>query len=193
VSLRLFVALELPPDAKDGILTVIEDLRARGIRASWSREGTLHLTLAFLGDTDEDDVDAVAGALATAAAGVPPFRWTVRGLGAFPSPRRPRVVWAGVEAPEALFDLKQRIDTELRPLGFKPDRRRFRPHITLGRIRREGDAPALGRHIASLDVPECTVPSNEVILMKSTLRKGGALHEALERFPLTGRDGALRE
>ncbi len=190
MDLRLFTALELPPEAKDGILTVVEDLRSRGTRASWCRPDTIHLTLAFLGDTDEQEVAAVGDGLRDAAAGVRPFTWRIRGLGAFPSPRRPRVVWAGVDAPEELFDLKRRIDEALEPLGFRPDRRRFRPHITLGRIRREGDAPELEKHLAAIEVPETAIPSDEVFLMKSTLRPGGALHEVLGRFPLAERESS---
>jgi 2'-5' RNA ligase len=191
VTQRLFVALELPPAAKDGILTVIEDLRSLGVRASWSRAATIHLTLAFLGDTDAPLVDDVSQALLEACSPVAPFEWTVERLGAFPSPRRPRVIWAGVTAPETLFELKRRVDDALGPLGFPPERRRFRPHITLGRIRRDDDASGLERHLASIEVPEAVIPSDEVFLMKSTLRPGGALHEVLGRFPLAGRHDAL--
>ncbi|MBD3367415.1 MAG: RNA 2',3'-cyclic phosphodiesterase [Candidatus Eisenbacteria bacterium] len=186
MDLRLFVALELPPEVKDGILTVVGDLRSRGVRASWARPGTIHLTLAFLGDTDEALVASIGGALREAASNVRPFEWSIRGLGAFPSPRRPRVIWAGVDAPDELFELKREIDAELRPLGYSPDRRRFRPHITLGRVRRASDAAGLERHMADVEIPALSVPSNELLLMRSTLRPGGALHEALEHLPLTG-------
>ena len=187
MSLRLFVALELPVTVKDGILTVIEDLRSRGTRASWSRSGTMHLTLAFLGDTEEGLLCPLNEALLDASSAVEPFSWMIRGLGAFPSPRRPKVIWAGVDAPEALFELKRRIDAALEPLGFSPERRRFRPHVTLGRVRDDAQATGFEMVLASTESPEFTIPTDEVLLMKSTLKRGGALHEVLDRCPLTGR------
>ncbi|MHC5011127.1 MAG: RNA 2',3'-cyclic phosphodiesterase [Planctomycetota bacterium] len=97
-----------------------------------------HLTLQFLGDTEEQDVPAIGRALRAAAAAAEPVAVRYGGLGAFPNAARARVVWAGVsevEAPGALSDLARAVGRELRPLGFPPESRRYHPHVTLGRLR----------------------------------------------------------
>ena len=183
MSVRAFVALELSQALKHGILGLIEELRAEGVRASWSRSGTLHLTLKFLGDVDEDVLPDVAEALGRAAAQVPPFELATGSLGAFPSPRRPRVLWVGVTAPDALYDLQAALESELAGLGFPRERHRFHPHITLGRIRDPG-VDDTGGILASLEAPRGSVAVHEVLLMRSTLAPRGAIHDVVGAIPL---------
>jgi 2'-5' RNA ligase len=183
VAVRTFVALELSERTRTGILAVVEELRGRGIRASWCRPGTIHLTLKFLGDVDETELPAVVAAVARAARSVSCFTLETRSLGAFPSPARPRVLWMGVEAPAELFDLARAIENELADLGFPREKRRFHPHITLGRIR-DGRAGSILELLEELTTPREKTDVTEVRIMKSTLRPQGALHEVVEAVPL---------
>ena len=106
--------------------------------------GNLHLTLKFLGDVAEGRVDAIVGALSGAASDVSVFAADLRGLGAFPSAARPRVVWAGVtEGAGAMVELADRIDAALAAHGFAREARPFSPHVTLGRVRQPGRNQAL--------------------------------------------------
>ncbi len=193
--IRSFVALELSETLKDGILSLIDELRGAGVRASWSRAATLHLTLKFLGDVEEALLPDLVTALEAAAAEVPPFTFDTTSMGAFPSPARPRVVWLGVESEDRLYDLQEAVERELTPLGFPREKRRFHPHITLGRIRdagalpRDVDLPAL---IAELPVPHGRTTVNEFELIRSTLSPRGARHETLEVIRLSGTEADSR-
>jgi len=187
--IRAFVALELSDSLKDGILSLIDELRGAGVRASWSRAATLHLTLKFLGDVEEALFPDLVAALEAAAAEVPPFTFDTTSMGAFPSPTRPRVIWLGVEPADGLYSLQEAVERELTPLGFPREKRRFHPHITLGRIRDAGatphdvDLPAL---IAELPVPRGRTAADECALIQSTLTPRGARHETLNTIRLGG-------
>ncbi len=99
-------------------------------------ENDFHITLHFLGNTDERDVADIGRAMADAVEDIPPFGVTYRGVGAFPRPERPRVLWAGVdpEAAEALEHVARSIHRAVGDLGYPPDRRKFHPHVTLARV-----------------------------------------------------------
>ncbi len=99
----------------------------------------LHLTLHYLGNTPQEDIALLGEALETAVEGVPPIEVDYRGLGAFPSLERPRVLWAGVQEPDGgtcLRDLQRAIGRALREVGYRPEKRAFHPHVTLARIHR---------------------------------------------------------
>jgi 2'-5' RNA ligase len=150
--------------------------------------GNLHLTVKFLGAVGEDRIEAVAGALAGAAAGVGAFDAQVEGLGAFPSATRPRVVWAGVTAgADTMGKLAGRVDDALAALGFDREARPFSPHITLGRVRQPGRIQVLtdalrgdvGRGFGRLRVAR-------VSLMRSELSPRGARYTELAAASLGG-------
>jgi len=184
VSVRTFVALELSPSVKAGILRLAESLSRKGVRASWSRDETLHLTLKFVGDVGEADVPDLVEAVGRAAARRRPFTFETRGIGAFPSPRRPRVVWVGVAPTEPLFDLQADVERELAALGIPREERRWSPHITVGRIRDPQEAPDLEGTLPTLRCPEEAVAVRDVLVMKSVLSPSGAIHEQIARVPL---------
>jgi len=184
VAVRAFVALELSPALKAGILGLAETLRRKGVRASWSRESTLHLTLKFIGDVEEADLPDVVEAVRRAAAARAPFSFETRGAGAFPSPHRPRVIWVGVVPTDALFELQGDVERELAEVGVRREERRWTPHLTVGRIRETESVPDLGGALAALRVPEERVSVTEVLVMRSRLAPSGAVHEEVARIPL---------
>ncbi|MFH1865590.1 MAG: RNA 2',3'-cyclic phosphodiesterase [Candidatus Eisenbacteria bacterium] len=183
MTVRTFIALELSDGLKEGILGLIDELQERGVRAGWARRQTLHLTLKFLGDVEETELPEVVAAVARASAGMSPFSFDTRSLGAFPSPARPRVLWVGIEPVDELMALQQAVDGELTKLGFPREKRRFHPHITLGRIR-DPRAESVQEVLEALVAPEEKVVATEVRVMRSTLRPGGALHELVQAVPL---------
>ena len=160
---------------------VIERLRPAARDVAWIAPGNLHLTLKFLGSVPEERIDAVAGALREASVDVGPFNACIRGLGAFPSARRPRVVWAGVtEGAADMIELAGRVDLALAALGFPRDERPFSPHVTLGRVREPGRNPALTEALASgatREFGQMQVPSAS--LMRSELGRQGARYTEL--------------
>jgi 2'-5' RNA ligase len=194
-NVRLFIAVELPDELK-GMLAEIErelesQIPPRTVR--WVRPSAMHLTLIFLGETPTSRVEPIREAMRSAAAGVPKTSFRAIGLGCFPNPRRPRVVWVGVEeATGNLERIKRALDQELKPLGFKPEKRPFSPHLTLGRVNRQAsyqDAAELGRVIERATLQEVAeVQVNQIHLVRSDLRPSGAVYTILASFALGSRD-----
>lgn len=150
----------------------------------------IHLTLKFLGAVDEAAVGPIGVALDAPLRLFQPFTINAKGLGVFPNPRRPRVLWVGL-AGNRLLPLVSAIESALRPLGFAPENREFTPHLTIGRWRDNTPAPpALALELQTrkdLDFGESRVES--VLLMQSLLRPDGAQYRPLVIVPLSGGHG----
>jgi RNA 2',3'-cyclic 3'-phosphodiesterase len=149
-----------------------------------------HLTLRFLGEVEERLAEVIGSALDPALAPISPFDLQLAGVGAFPSPERPRVVWAGVSVgSRETATLAHLVEGVLAPLGFPREGRAFVPHVTLLRIRTSLDrrrAEVLLTSGAKVGSPVLRV--TEVLVQKSTLTRTGAVHETLHRSPLGGPD-----
>ncbi len=192
---RAFVAIELPEDLRRRCAALIDRLREHAPGVGWVRPRNLHLTLKFLGMTRPSQAERLSESLAHKAAKLPPFAVSLEGLGAFPSPRRPRVLWVGIgEGREALRDLAGKVDGAAGKAGFSRETRAFSPHLTLGRVKmaRVGsiDGP-INRpidwpdFIARLDPgPLGRFTADALTLVRSELGPGGAVHTPLQRVPL---------
>jgi 2'-5' RNA ligase len=145
----------------------------------------LHVTLKFLGDTDEAHVPGLLDALGTAAAGTAAFEVAVRGLGAFPSPLRARVVWAGLEEAPALAGLAGRVDAALAALGVPRESRPFSAHVTLGRVREPRRNPTLAAALAR-PADFGRLPVTRLSLMRSDLQSRGARYTEVAGVLLAG-------
>jgi 2'-5' RNA ligase len=152
----------------------------------WVAPENFHLTLKFLGGIDTGRVPDVDKALADAVAGRSPFQLTLRGLGAFPSVGRPRIIWAGIaDGAAELAAVAARVDHALVPLGFPAEERPFSAHVTLGRVRTPRRNPRLSQALsAAADVELITVPVARVSLMRSDLSPRGARYSELAGHPL---------
>jgi len=126
---RLFVACDLPNTERKRLAALVRPLAG----ARWVRTEQLHLTLRFIGEADEAQARAID--LALREIRQPAFSISLAGLGCFPGLARPRVLWAGIEAEEGLARLQARIETVVRGVGFAPETKAFRPHVTLARFR----------------------------------------------------------
>lgn len=193
--LRLFIAVELPDPMRSALATLQDELAGVVPRdvMRWVRPEGIHLTLKFLGDVPEEQCGEIETALMPAA-GLAPFTVTVRGLGCFPNFRRPRVVWVGLEGQtSALHALRDLVEREIAPLGYPTERRKFHPHLTLGRVRRRSskhDVLELGEQLAETSVTELgQMEIASVSLMRSQLRPQGAIYSCLKRVDLEGTDG----
>jgi 2'-5' RNA ligase len=184
--MRLFVAADLPADLRGRLAALQRDLRDLDDGVRWVRPEGIHLTFVFLGEVAAERLGRLRAALAAAAtAASPPFRLQAAGLGAFPDRGALRVVWVGIEGDrEAAQRLHLALERHLAPQGFAPEERAFRPHLTLGRARRESrrvDRAPLERH---RDVDLGEFPVAEVHLFESRLEAGGARYASLGAFPL---------
>ncbi len=139
--MRLFVAVNLPDEVRTAIWQSTATVRSRGFPVRWVSAESIHLTLKFLGEVDESLESRVIAAMESAVVGARGFTLSLVGFGAFPNSRRPRVVWLGCESVTALELVQHRIEEEMNAIGFPLEGRPFRPHVTLGRARREARAP----------------------------------------------------
>ena len=197
-QIRTFIAIELSQGLKDN-LTRLQDRLKRQVperSVRWVRSDGIHLTLKFLGDVPALRIASISQAVETACRDCNRFAIELTGLGCFPNPRRPRVMWVGVREPTgALVRLQKAVEGALVELGFEPEDRPFRPHLTLGRVQRRvgrSDAQRLGELIAQSDVGLLgRMPVASVNVMRSDLRPDGAVYTVLSRTALGSRDDDL--
>lgn len=182
--MRLFIALELPEAVAAELGAVQQRLRrARSHPVRWVDISSIHLTLQFLGEVEEERAPAICAALA-APDHAPPPRLHLTRAGAFPNLKRPNVVWVGVGGElAALNRLQQAVVASLEPLGFVPEDRPFRAHLTLGRVQRDATTAqrqALGTAIEALPAPgEVAWQSGPPVLFQSVLSRGGTIYHKL--------------
>ena len=184
--MRTFIAVELDEAIRERLAAAQERLRGAGPKVKWVRPERMHLTLKFLGEIDPETVDAVADAMVAAVEGVAPFEFAVAGIGAFPPRGAPRVVWAGVDdAAGGLTRLHKGLERELRKLGFPREKRAFRPHLTLGRVKeRRGSERLRAQMAADAGAAFGLQRVEELVLFESVLSPQGPTYTAQRRQPL---------
>lgn len=196
-TIRSFIAIELPPAVRALLMTIQEELReslggtAGAIK--WVRPEGIHLTLQFLGDVRQGQIGEITQGIERACAGVGPFSLKLHRLGVFPNPRRPRIVWVGLDGTphdvNRLNKLQSAITAQIEPLDFMPDNS-FKPHLTLGRVRDTASSREL-QDIAnafmdpdSQPMFETTFELRSVSLMKSDLHPSGAVYTQIAHVEL---------
>jgi 2'-5' RNA ligase len=178
--LRAFAAVEIPDAPRQAVLTLMGRLRESvddGIR--WVREDSLHLTFRFFGLTERARLDGMRAPLAAAARACAPFPMALRGVGTFPERGQPRVLWVGLEMPPEALALQEACERIALGAGFPPERRAFKPHLTLGRWKDGGRRPVLP---AAADLGGGAV--DRLVLFRSELKPSGAVYTPLDTFPL---------
>jgi RNA 2',3'-cyclic 3'-phosphodiesterase len=183
--LRLFVAVSVPRAQLEALDAAVAGLRADLPGARWAPLDNQHVTLKFLGSTPAELFADVAGAVKSSADSHTPSEVALGGLGAFPSERRARVLWAGIDDPESLLtSLAASLDRAMEPLGYGIEKRPFTPHLTLARFKQPARvADVLGE----LDHDWASPWTVETIeLYQSRLSPKGATYEALGTVPLNG-------
>jgi 2'-5' RNA ligase len=189
--LRTFIAIELDEALKRSLVRVLDSLpRSRDVR--WVRETQLHITLRFLGAIEGSRVQDVVAIMTEASAAIAPFPVRLAGLGCFPSPRRPRVLWAGIEDPgDRAASWVALVEPRLRAAGFEGENRPFSPHVTLGRSQSPAGSDRLRRALDQTPKPQTAeMLVREVVLFESRLLPGGAQYTPLARTRLTGSPNA---
>ena len=198
-TFRTFIAIELTGEVRARVAQHIASLRHElpDVRASWSREDNLHLTLKFLGNVSVADIARVSDAVASATKSVSSFELTFSGCGTFPPHGRPSVLWLGagsailpassaqLPGPSELDRLYSSIENGLADIGFPRESRPFRPHLTIARLRQSQGARQLAELHKSLGFRPIKFDVSEVVVFKSELLKDGAKHTAISRHLLT--------
>ena len=188
-QVRSFIAIELPDEIRLAIARLQAQLKSGQSSVKWVDPYSIHLTLKFLGNIAVDRISGITGAIEEAARGISPFHLEVKGLGVFPNLRRVQVVWVGVSGEiERLSQLQQRIESNLAPLGFAPESRRFTPHLTLARLRDRAsldERQSFGQLVSATRF-EAVYGFNidSVNLMRSQLTREGAIYSRISSVNL---------
>lgn len=179
--MRLFIALNLPKKQRARIHRVARALRDEELPIRWVDPDNFHVTLKFLGEVRRERIELVVERIAKVAAATRSFTTELDGFGAFPTIRRPRVIWMGVGANAELRCLKQDLEWALGDMGFEAEPRAFHPHVTLGRAEGEGGAGAfrgLDSVMADMEF-EGELKVHTLDLMRSNLSREGASYSVL--------------
>lgn len=186
--MRVFLAIELSPELRHALSVLQTTLKKALPPISWVRPESIHLTLKFLGETDESLVDDLRQAVSQAVREHGPFSVTVGGLGAFPNARAPRVLWVGLGGEiEALQHLAADVEQGCEALGFPSEARSFNPHLTLARIKHNGRT--VGQALARQGINDQgaslgSLRVEAIACMQSELKPTGAVYTRLWQVPL---------
>jgi len=184
-EIRSFIAIDISPAVRRSLDEFIKELKPTGRDVKWVRTEGIHLTLKFLGNIPKTMIPKVKAAMEKAVSDAGPFEVKVEGTGAFPNLRKARIFWVGViEASGKLAALARRLDEEIKTLGFAPENREFKPHLTLGRTR-QGGRPDASADIISKSPARSfgAFQANGLILFKSDLKPDGAVYIKMEETP----------
>lgn len=187
-SIRSFIAVELSADQSRAVARVTRQLAEKWPEYRWVDPNNLHLTLNFLGDVADEKIPRVCEIMRNTLASHDSFSFELQGLGAFPKTSRPRVIWIGVgEGKSPLSKIHYDLAENLDELRLERDRKAFRPHITLGRIRdRQRWPDSMIEHLENepgLELGEVDV--KELVLFSSHLENTGPIYTAMDRVSLS--------
>ena len=186
-TIRTFIAIELPEKIIYTISKVQEEIKSYGLKLRWVRPKNIHLTLKFLGDIQEADTEKVARAISESVAGHHAISLAVKGIGVFPGIKKPRVLWLGISRQlDLLTALQQTLDDKLEAMGFPKEKRAFKGHLTLGRIKSKIDPKTLHEVLKKITPFESEdFFADRIVLYKSDLKPGGAVYTKLIETSLT--------
>lgn len=186
-TIRAFISIEIPQEIKRKISLVQEQFKTIETHVSWVRPASIHLTIKFLGYISEEQIPEIKNCMATTSFDIPHFTINIKGMGVFPNPNYPRVIWLGLEDKfDYLFRLQKGINDCLEKKGFEPEERGFTPHLTIGRIKslKRKNQLIRGTHLyKDINVGEILVA--KIKLMRSQLNPGGSIYTTLEEVNLS--------
>jgi 2'-5' RNA ligase len=189
MEIRSFLAFELPWDIKTVVDRVAGEVRRSSLDVRWVKVENIHLTVVFLGNIKTQDLEGIEKGAEEICHRYRPFDIALGGMGCFPNTRNPRVVWLGLQGDlDRMSPFRDALQEKLEPFGVKAEKRPFRPHLTLGRFKKQGKSDGRLLQILSshkeLTSPVCSL--NELVLFKSDLKPGGAVYTKMVSWALSG-------
>lgn len=182
---RLFIALPLPAHVVEALDRLLADLRPRNRDVKWVRAESIHLTVKFLGDTDPRLIGDIGQCIDMTADEYRPIETEFDRIGAFPNLRRPNVIWVGPSEPlPEAAEMANNMNERLAELGLEPEKKQFRPHLTLGRVRRGKRVDDLAAYLESYQLPPIPLRLDRLVLFQSTLTPTGAIYKRLHETDL---------
>lgn len=190
MMLRSFVAVEIPAEIQSALARSTAPLQKALPKPliRWVAPQNVHLTLKFLGDVSPANLERLAEALKAEAVTHETFSMSVGGLGAFPTPRRARIIWIGLEAPASLMALLRGVEAVTARLGYASEDRPFSPHLTIGRVGQNVSGTDFQRIRTALEGATVgalgTLRVDAVHIFKSDLQPGGSVYTHLYTLPM---------
>lgn len=187
--MRAFIAVDISEGARRLVAERIALLRARfsDLRVGWDKPEKLHLTLKFLGEISSEKLTQIIAAVENAAKEIESFSLALEGAGAFPPRGTARVLWLGVkDESQNLSEFQKRLETETEQIGFERERRAFKPHLTIARLKEPGKSRNLTDLHLQTEFPAVNFPVSEIVVYKSDLRPTGSIYTPLARIDLSG-------
>ena len=176
--------MEMPLAMKEIAGRLQNDLRTRfRCRIGWTRPDGMHLTLKFLGDTEEGILVDLENALQAAVKDFSPMDFTISAPGHFGG-RNPKVIWLGLQMPEEIFTLQKEVEKTVHQYGFPLEERTFHPHLTLGRVKDQNGMKGMLAYLKRRPIEMESFKADELILFKSELKPSGAEYTKLTTIVL---------
>ncbi len=183
--MRTFIAIPLPEECKSLLDQMQQYLRACNADVRWVAIPSIHLTLKFLGEVNPEAIPKLHVFLSEACKSERPIELVLRGLGCFPNARNPRVIWCGIEGEtDSLLRLQHSVESSCAQLGFAPEDRPFRPHLTLGRVQGRKNLQTLMDRVVTGNDLACTFQADRFHIYKSSLKPQGAVYTVLNTVVL---------
>jgi len=184
--MRIFIAVELPEEVKAEIGKIVESLKSIEAGVKWVEEKNVHITLKFLGEVKDNDVERLKDIVKDVVADTKIFEVDYKGLGTFPEGKTPRVIWVGIKkGTDELKKIADSLEVLLSKSGFRKEEREFSAHITIGRVKEKRNIGELKKSIEekkNTKFGKSTV--GHITIMKSTLSPKGPIYEVVEKIPL---------
>ena len=187
-KLRTFLAIDLPDGVKSELGKIQKRLKPKVQGVRWTGPEGIHLTLKFFGWVLSEDLTNISKAVAESLKGVKPFTLELSTVGAFPGPVKPRVIWIGVHGDsKTLLDLQMNLDRNFENIGFPPEDRAFKPHLTLGRVKVPGSAVGFSKVLEEgKNYKAGSFKCDRLILFRSELKPDGAVYTRLAEYLFEG-------
>lgn len=187
--MRTFIAIELPPEIKNSLAELQDQLRSSGADVKWVKPDNIHLTLKFLGEIDQSRLDKISKILEDISREKKSFPLRLASVGAFPKINYPRVIWVGIDAGDSeTKEIAKELEAEIAKVGIPKEDRPFSSHITIGRVRSSLNRQNLVQSLMNLEnksgqeILEFRV--EKLTLFKSTLTPKGPRYEVLKEAEL---------
>jgi len=180
---RGFIAIEINVPSK--IVEIENEIRKTGANVKLVKPENMHLTLKFLGDTNEELIDEIEKIMKESVEGIEPFNIQLKGTGVFPNPNYIKVIWIGIQNGEQIIPIAQKIDEKISKLGFKKEKRKFSPHLTIGRVKSAKNKDKLIKIIEKYrDVQFTDLKVEFLKLIKSELTPKGPIYTTIKEIKL---------
>lgn len=186
--IRLFIAFPIETAVKQQLAAISDRFKSLTTNVKWVEPKNMHLTARFLGDTDPKMTQPLVELVEATCQNFGPVRATVEGLSGFPNLKHPRVLWAGLsESADDLIPIVQELEAKLGSLGFNPEEKRFRPHLTLGRVRQPKGLERLTSELERFKLEPFEITFDRLELIQSILTPRGPIYKTLGRGQLADR------